>query len=72
MKSSNFEGRAVTKQIEIRDLKGLSLGPNNAAMQLFKDTIYIDQTFYPERLGRLFLVNAPWVFKGLWAIIMTS
>jgi hypothetical protein len=34
------------------------MAPNNAATQLFKDTIYIDQTFYPERLGKLFLINA--------------
>lgn len=39
MASSNFEGRPVTKQIEIRDLKHLSLAPNNSATQLFKDTI---------------------------------
>lgn len=32
-------------------------------------TLDIDQTFYPERLGQLFLVNAPWVFKGLWTMI---
>jgi hypothetical protein len=31
--------------------------------QLFKDTLYIDQRFYPERLERLFLINAPWIFK---------
>ena len=42
MASTNFEGRPVTKQIEIRDLKHLSLAPNSAATQLFKDTIYID------------------------------
>lgn len=67
--SSDPEGKPVTKQIEIRDLKGLAMSPNSAAMQLFKDTIYIDQTFYPERLGKLFLINAPYVFAPIYAII---
>ena len=44
MESSSFEGRPVTKQIEIRDLKGLSLAPNSAANQMFRDTLKIDQT----------------------------
>jgi hypothetical protein len=67
--SRDPDGKPVTKQIEIRDLSGLSMSPNSAAMQLFKDTIYIDQTFYPERLGKLFLINAPFIFSPIFSII---
>ena len=27
------------------------------------------QSFYPEHLGQMFVVNAPYVFKGIWAVI---
>lgn len=29
----------------------------------------ITQDNYPESLGQLRIVNAPWVFTGVWAII---
>lgn len=34
-----------------------------------KSQINIDQYFYPESLHRLYIVNAPWVFRMAWAMI---
>ena len=69
MRTSNHEWRPVTKLLAIQDLKGLSLAPDSAATRLFKDAIFLDQQYYPERLDHLFFINAPWIFKSLWAII---
>ena len=38
-------------------------------MTLFRDAINIDQNVYPEHLGNLFLINAPFLFRGLWSAI---
>jgi hypothetical protein len=29
----------------------------------------IDSTYYPERLGDLYVINAPWIFPVIWAIV---
>jgi len=29
----------------------------------------VDQDFYPEYLGKMFIVNAPTAFKAMWAVV---
>lgn len=63
-------GKQMYKHIVILDLKGFGSkhmgqkfrGPMNAM-------VHIDQNYYPETLYRMFIVNSPWVFKMLWAIV---
>lgn len=62
-------GTVVEKQLIILDLKGLSLLPNQTGISVFKECIRIDQNYYPETLGRFFIINAPWIFTPLWALI---
>jgi hypothetical protein len=62
-------GHAVEQQVVIMDLKGLSFKIDFTALGVFKRTIDIDQKYYPERLGKLFMINAPWIFKSYWAVI---
>ncbi len=67
---SERRGQVVNKQIIILDLKGLSLLPNQTGINIFKETIRIDQVslsrsvltqnYYPETLGHFFIINAPW------------
>ena len=35
----------------------------------YRRTIEIDQLYYPERLQYFFMVNAPWFFTAIFAII---
>jgi hypothetical protein len=67
--SSILRGKNVDKQVVIMDLKGLSFRPDAVGMRVFKETLNIDQQYYPERLHHLFLINAPWIFSSVWAII---
>jgi hypothetical protein len=62
-------GHAIEQQVVIMDLKGLSFKIDFAALSVFKRTIEIDQNYYPERLGKLYMINAPWIFKSYWAVI---
>ena len=50
-------GVPVGKQTLIFDLKGMSLYPNQAAMDVFKRVLKIDANFYPETLNMHFLVS---------------
>lgn len=39
------------------------------ALNLLKTITEIDQAYYPERLGMLFIVNAPALFTRIWSIV---
>lgn len=51
----------------IADLAGWSM--KNFSMELMRIMIGLLQNHYPERLGRVFVINAPWVFRGAWKMI---
>jgi len=67
--SSKHHGKLIEDQVIIMDMKGLSLWPNTTAMSVFKLILGIDQAHYPERLFTTFILNAPWIFSGIWAVV---
>jgi hypothetical protein len=62
-------GRPVTTQTLVYDMAGLSLWPDPAGLALFKDVMHIDATFYPECLGKHFIINAPFIFSAIWRLV---
>ncbi len=62
-------GHPVTQQVWVLDARNLSLKPSGDGPRLFRETTKIDSTFYPERLGYMLIINAPWIFKPLWAMV---
>eukprot|EP00040_Diaphanoeca_grandis_P029450 m.172525 g.172525 ORF g.172525 m.172525 type:complete len:336 (+) comp31689_c2_seq3:296-1303(+) len=63
------DGFPVTKQICIMDLAHISLSPSSAGLQNFKDLVHIDSNFFPETLQHIFMINSPWLFSPLWAVV---
>ncbi|KAG9285867.1 hypothetical protein G9A89_013292 [Geosiphon pyriformis] len=62
-------GKIIDKHIAIFDCEGMGFHYlNMAAMNMFRELIDLDQMHYPERLGKLFIVNAPFIFVSIWAI----
>ena len=59
----------VEKQTIVMDISGLSMRPDKRGLDIFRETLRIDANFYPETLGHFFLINAPFTFRGLWAMI---
>jgi len=57
------------KQVVVMDLEGLSYAPDSQGISIFRSCMKIDQNFYPERLGVCFIINAPWLFTGVWAMV---
>ena len=67
---SEKTGRPTFKTVFILDLEGL--GMKHASSDLFNDVksmLEIDQYFYPESVHRFFIINAPFVFKVIWAAV---
>ena len=38
------------------------------SLTLYRAIAELDQKYYPERLGKLFVVNAPFMFVKIWAL----
>lgn len=51
------------------DLKGVGLGKVGSVYGYVKQASAISQNYYPERLGKLYLINAPWGFSSVFGII---
>lgn len=61
--------RVIEKQIIVMDLSNLSYSLDTTALGAFRRTLAIDEAFYPERLKALIMINVPWYFTAMWAII---
>ena len=57
-----------TKNVVIFDMSGWALW-HGSYMGYINRLVDIAQNQYPERLRRVFLVNAPFLFRGAWSII---
>jgi hypothetical protein len=51
------------------DLKGVGLTKAPQVYGYVKQASALSQNYYPERLGRLYLINAPWGFGTVWGMI---
>ncbi|RFU30862.1 hypothetical protein B7463_g5507, partial [Scytalidium lignicola] len=53
----------------IMDLKGVGLSKVPSVYGYVKQASAISQNYYPERLGRLYLINAPWGFSTVFNVV---
>jgi hypothetical protein len=53
----------------IMDLKNVGIAKASSVFGYLKQVSAMSQNYYPERLGRLYLINAPWGFSGVFNII---
>lgn len=65
---SQRTGKHIESFCMIFDIKGCNL-KTRKALHIFKEYIGIDQRYYPERLGHMFVVNSPKIVTILWNII---
>jgi hypothetical protein len=59
--SSANHGRRIELFTQVLDLKNLS-SAHQRCLKYTKMLFANDAAFYPERLGALYVVNAPWIF----------
>lgn len=59
----------IDKQVIVMDMRNVVMTPDFMATRVFHRTVVIDEACYPERLHTLFMINAPYTFSILWALI---
>ena len=62
-------GAPILNSVVVLDLAGFSLSQFAGARAIIEAISHIDQNNSPELLGRLFLINAPLIFRSAWAVI---
>ena len=65
----NDDGMRVCQTCTILDLKDVSLSQASSAYSFIKPASELTQNNYPEILGNMFIINAPFLFTGIWAVI---
>jgi hypothetical protein len=67
--ASKKHNTLIEKQVIVFNLANMSYSVDTNAISVFRQTLAIDEAFYPERLQCLYMVNAPWFFTATWAMI---
>lgn len=50
-------------------MKGVGISKAGSVYGYIKQASAISQNYYPERLGKLYIINAPWGFAGAFSVI---
>lgn len=66
---SRKAGQLLETCCTIMDLKGVGISKVSSVYAYVRQASAMSQNYYPERLGRLYLVNAPWGFAGVFSVV---
>jgi len=66
---SRKAGRLLETCCTIMDLKGVGLTSAPSVYSYLRQASAISQNYYPERLGKLYVINAPWGFSGVFSVV---
>jgi hypothetical protein len=66
---SRKAGVLLETSCTIMDLKGVGLTKAPSVYGYLQQASGISQNYYPERLGRLYIINAPWGFSSVFSVI---
>lgn len=61
-------GKHVDTFVMLSDLHGCKLEIRKV-FHLFRQSLYVDENYYPERLGQMIVINPPIIFPILWNIV---
>lgn len=66
---SQVAGRHIETSFTILDLKGVGLFQLPSVQSILRDITHISKTYYPECVGKIFIINAPFIFSASWRLI---
>ncbi|EGO04178.1 hypothetical protein SERLA73DRAFT_173602 [Serpula lacrymans var. lacrymans S7.3] len=66
---SKAVGHPVETSCTILDLHNVSLTNFYRVKDYVSEAASIGQDRYPERMGKFYIINAPWAFSGVWQLI---
>jgi hypothetical protein len=60
----------VSKMVAVFDCRGMSMQfMHLPALNILQSMAALDQKYFPEILGKLYIVNAPFAFTSIWSIV---
>lgn len=66
---SRKAGQLLETCCSVMDLKGVGISKISSVYSYVKSASAISQNYYPERLGKLYLINAPWGFASAFSVV---
>ncbi|KAI1612503.1 CRAL-TRIO domain-containing protein [Exophiala viscosa] len=66
---SRKAGKLLETCCTIMDMKGVGVTKIPSVYGYLKSVSAISQDYYPERLGRLYIINAPWGFSSVFSVV---
>ncbi|KAJ5155394.1 Sec14 cytosolic factor [Penicillium capsulatum] len=66
---SRKSGKLLETCCSIMDLKGVGVTSIPSVYGYVRQATDISQNYYPERLGKLYLINAPWGFSSVFSVV---
>lgn len=66
---SRKAGYLLETSCTIMDMKGVGLGKAGQVYGYVQKASAISQNYYPERMGKLYIINAPWGFSSVFAVV---
>lgn len=66
---SRKAGKLLETCCTIFDLKGVGLATAGQVYGYLQRASAVSQNYYPERLGKLYVINAPWGFSSIFAVV---
>jgi len=66
---SRKQGHLVEPSCTIFDLKGISLSTASQVYSYIREASNVGQNYYPERMGKFYLINAPFGFSTVFSVI---
>jgi hypothetical protein len=66
---SRKTGHLLETSCSILDLKGVGIAKATSVYGYLQAVSAISQNYYPERLGKMYVINAPWGFSGVFSVV---
>nr|CAG8608048.1 6150_t:CDS:1 [Entrophospora candida]CAG8612536.1 8080_t:CDS:1 [Entrophospora candida] len=63
------QGELIETTCTILDLKGVSIRSFSNVFGFVKQASNIGQNYYPERMGKFYIINAPMLFSSVWGLV---
>lgn len=64
-------GKNIEQGLSILDLKGVPLSQFNSVRKVIQAISSIASNYYPETMGKMFIINSPTIFTAVWAVLKT-
>lgn len=62
-------GRQIEQSLTILDFNGAALSQFSSVYSIVSEVSTIAQNYYPEMLGKMYIINAPMLFTAVWTLV---